>query len=314
MFCYTSGTTGDPKGAKMSHAGFVATQHLVEYSRINFTENDTSISYLPYAHIFEQCSLIFSLIHGYGHGYYSGDPLKLIDDIQTLKPTFLATVPRVLNRVYGKIMDGLATKTPMQQRIFRRAVRVKTENFQTKGDLKHCLYDGKVFKPIKNLFGGNVRALITASAPISGEVLTFFKISLGIHIYEVYGQTETNGPCTLTLPTDPIGGHVGGLMPTCKIRLRDVTEMGYLATDNPPRGEIQYYGTNVFKGYFKSPDKTKEAYTDDGWVSTGDVAIVYPNGSVKIVDRAKNIFKMAQGEYIAPEKLENIYVQCNLIA
>jgi len=85
---------------------------LVDYSRISFTDNDTSISYLPYAHIFEQCNFIFSLITGHSHGYYSGDPLKLIDDIQTLKPTFLATVPRVLNRVHGKIMDGLATKTP----------------------------------------------------------------------------------------------------------------------------------------------------------------------------------------------------------
>jgi len=81
MFCYTSGTTGDPKGAKMSHSGFVSTQHLVDYVRLNLDETDCSISYLPFAHIFEQCNLIFSLGRGYRHGFYSGDPLKLLDDI-----------------------------------------------------------------------------------------------------------------------------------------------------------------------------------------------------------------------------------------
>lgn len=97
------------------------------------------------------------------------------------------------------------------------------------------------------------------------------------------------------------------------VRLKDVPEMGYLATDNPPRGEIQFKGSNQFKGYFKNPEKTAEAITEDGWVSTGDVGIVFPNGSLKIVDRAKNIFKLCQGEYIAPEKLENVYVQCPLV-
>lgn len=86
-----------------------------------------------------------------------------------------------------------------------------------------------------------------------------------------------------------------------------------MSTDNPVRGEIQFKGANMFKGYFKNPEKTAEAFTDDGWVSTGDVGIIYPNGAIKIIDRAKNIFKLCQGEYIAPEKLENVYVQIPLI-
>jgi long-chain acyl-CoA synthetase len=95
-----------------------------------------------------------------------------------------------------------------------------------------------VFKKIRDMFGGNLRVMVTASAPISGEVLTFFKIALGIHCYEVYGQTECLGIATATHPKDPSYGHVGGVTPAIKIRLRDVTEMGYLSTDNPPRGEI----------------------------------------------------------------------------
>lgn len=112
MFCYTSGTTGDPKGAKMSHAGFVAVQHLVDFAGLNFRHDDVSISYFPYAHIFEQCAFIFSLIKGFGHGYYSGDPLKLLEDIKVLRPTFMATVPRILNRVHGRIYEMVKTKTP----------------------------------------------------------------------------------------------------------------------------------------------------------------------------------------------------------
>lgn len=308
MFCYTSGTTGDPKGAKMSHAGFVATQHLHEYAKIPFCEEDVSISYLPLAHIFEQCNFVFSLITGYAHGFYSGDPLKLLEDIAVLKPTFFVSVPRILNRVHGKIMDGVNAAGGFKKYLFNKAITDKTYNLMNKGSFTSSLYDKVVFKKVRDLFGGNLKYLITASAPINGDVLTFFKIALSIHVYEVYGQTECNGPATLTMAADPTAGHVGGLIPTTKIRLRDVVEMGYLATDNPPRGELQLQGSNLFRGYFKNEEKTREALTEDGWLCTGDVAIINPNGSIKIVDRAKNIFKLAQGEYIAPEKLENIYV------
>jgi long-chain acyl-CoA synthetase len=99
-----------------------------------------------------------------------------------------------------------------------------------------------------------------------------------------------------------------------RVRLRDCPELGYLSTDNPPRGEVQFKGTNQFKGYFKNPSRTQEAFSEDGWVNSGDVGIILPNGAIKITDRAKNIFKLSQGEYIAPEKLENIYSQIPKIA
>lgn len=92
-----------------------------------------------------------------------------------------------------------------------------------------------------------------------------------------------------------------------RIRLRDLPELSYLTSSDPPRGEVQFFGTNVFKGYFKNPEKTKEAFSEDGWLCSGDVGEIQPNGSLRIIDRAKNIFKLSQGEYIAPEKLENIY-------
>lgn len=142
----------------------------------------------------------------------------------------MCTVPRILNRIYGKVFDGVNAKGGVSKWIFNKAVHDKTQNLLTKGEFTHKVYD-KIFAKVKELFGGNLRVMVTASAPISGEVLTFFKVALGIHIYEVYGQTETNGPATCTIPADPTSGHVGGVFPAMKLRLRDVVEMSYLSTD-----------------------------------------------------------------------------------
>ena len=179
-----------------------------------------------------------SFFFGIKFGYYSGDPLLLLDDIKVLKPTNFATVPRILNRVYGKIMEGVQGAGGLKKWMFENAVETKKKNLLTKGQFTHAFYDKVVFKKVRELFGGNIRIMLTASAPISGDVLTFFKIALGVHIYEVYGQTENSGPATCTMPSDPTAGHVGGIGPNLKMRLRDVPEMGYLATDEPPRGEV----------------------------------------------------------------------------
>lgn len=124
---------------------------------------------------------------------------------------------------------------------------------------------------------------------------------------EAYGMTE--GGISMTIPDDPLSGHVGGPLVNVKFKLRDIPEMNYLHTNDPPQGELMSFGAcSVTSGYFRKPDKTKETITEDGWLMTGDVACILPNGCMKIIDRAKNIFKLSQGEYIAPEKLENIFV------
>jgi len=125
-------------------------------------------------------------------------------------------------------------------------------------------------------------------------------------------MTETSAGSVLTRAGDPISGHVGGPVANVKIRLRDIPEMNYLHTDNPPKGEVCFWGPSIMKGYFKNEEKTAEAF-DGEWLRSGDVGIINPNGSIKIVDRAKNIFKLSQGEYIAPEKLENQYIKSDFV-
>jgi len=164
------------------------------------------------------------------------------------------------------------------------------------------------------LIGGNVRIMVTGSAPINPDVLSFLKVCFCSPIHEGYGQTESSAASCLTSAFDPEAGHVGGPLSCIRIRLRDIPEMQYLSTDPNPRGEICYQGNSIFHGYFKNEEKTKEALSEDRWLASGDVGMVFPNGSIKIIDRAKNIFKLAQGEYIAPEKLENVYTQSPFIA
>lgn len=124
------------------------------------------------------------------------------------------------------------------QWLFSKGVNSKKYYLENQGAFNHKLYDWTVFSKVKAEFGGNCRIMLTSSAPITGEVLTFFKIALGINVYECYGQTESCGPITVTHPSDPASGHVGGVAPTFKLRLRDCPELGYLHTDDPPRGEI----------------------------------------------------------------------------
>ena len=238
MFCYTSGTTGDPKGAMISHGSFVSTFSMADYFKINLDETDVAISYLPYGHTFEQCIFMLSIYKGFSHGYYSGNPLKLLEDISVLKPTLFCSVPRILNRVYGVIHESIKQKSGFVQWLFNKAVESKKSNYEQDGSLTSSLYDSAVFQKIKDRFGGRVRVMISASAPINADVLLFYKLALGIHVYECYGQTENNGPATLTHPLDRTPGTVGGVIPSMRIRLRDCPELGYLSTDNPPRGEV----------------------------------------------------------------------------
>ena len=167
-----------------------------------------------------------------------------------------------------------------------------------------------VFNKFKAILGGRVRVMITGSAPISKEVLSFLKIAFCCQIHEGYGQTECGAPAAITWSREPLSGHVGGPYPPLEIKLVDVPDMNYTSEDKDengvsmPRGEICYRGYNVFKGYFRQPEQTRDCLDSEGWCHTGDIGMFLPNGSLKVIDRKKNIFKLSQGEYIAPDKIE----------
>ncbi|XP_009952206.1 PREDICTED: long-chain-fatty-acid--CoA ligase 6 isoform X3 [Leptosomus discolor] len=273
IVCFTSGTTGNPKGAMLTHGNVVA-----DFSGfLKVTEGDIRL---------------------------------LSDDMKALRPTIFPVVPRLLNRMYDKIFSQ--ADTSLKRWILEFAAKRKKAEVRNGIIRNDSLWDKLFFNKIQASLGGCVRMIVTGAAPASPTVLGFLRAALGCQVYEGYGQTECTAGCTFTTPGDWTSGHVGAPLPCNLIRLKDVEELNYFASKG--EGEICVKGPNVFKGYLKDEEKTTEALDQEGWLHTGDIGKWLPNGTLKIIDRKKHIFKLAQGEYIAPEKIENIYIRSDPVA
>ncbi|KAK2530629.1 Acsl5 [Columba guinea] len=274
IVCFTSGTTGNPKGAMLTHENVVSNVAAFLRCTENTTEvtsSDISISYLPLAHMFER--VVQAVIYSCGGrvGFFQGDIKLLTDDMKTLKPTLFPVVPRLLNRIYDKIQSG--AKSPVKRCLLNFAVIMKMAEIKQGIIRNDSIWDQLIFKKVQETMGGRVRIMVTGAAPISPSVLTFLRAALGCQVFEAYGQTECSAGCTFSMPGDWTTGHVGAPLACNIVKLDDVEEMNYFSSNN--EGE---------------------------------------NGTLKIIDRKKNIFKLAQGEYIAPEKIENVYIRSAPVA
>lgn len=256
-------------------------------------------------------------------GFSSGEPRKLMDDIQALRPTVLLSVPRLFSRIVDKVQSESKKKSELSRLLFEYGLRMKLSRLSSTGAVTHALWDALVFNKAKVLLGGRCRFMLSGSAPLDPMVRDKMKAIFCIPLVEGYGMTETTGGTLLSHPLDSASDHVGGPLGCCEVRLRVVEDMGYevhhvTPTErNPyayPTGELCVRGHSVSPGYFRSPQETKKVLDDQGWLHTGDIAAMLPNGAFKLVDRKKNIFKLSQGEYVAPEKIENVYAQAKLVS
>ncbi|KAK4266368.1 hypothetical protein QN277_027304 [Acacia crassicarpa] len=311
--CYTSGTTGTPKGAVLTHGNFIAS---VAGATLNekFYPSDVYISYLPLAHIYERANQVMTVYFGIAVGFYQGDNMKLMDDLAALRPTIFCSVPRLFNRIYAGILNAVKTSGGLRERLFNAAYNAKKQAI-LHGKNPSPMWDRLVFNKIKEKLGGRVRLMVSGASPLSPDIMDFLKICFGGRVAEGYGMTETTCVISCMDEGDNLSGHVGSPNAACEIKLVDVPEMSYTSKDLPhPRGEICVRGPIVFQGYFKDEAQTREVIDMDGWLHTGDIGMWLPGGRLKIIDRKKNIFKLAQGEYIAPEKIENVYAKCKFVA
>lgn len=314
---YTSGTTGEPKGVMILHRSMVAAL-AASFKTMPVYTTDVHLSYLPLAHIFERLVLVYGLFAGSRLGFYQGDVKKLVEDITVLRPTIFVGVPRVFHRIYDKITQGINESSWPRRKLFEYAFQAKSDAV-LKGE-ETPYWDSVVFNKVKARFGGRIRLIVSGSAPLSPTVQHFLKICLGCTVLQGYGLTESCAVSCISTPEHQGFGHVGVPSPCCEIKLVSVPDMAYNVTDvdeegrPTPRGEVCLRGANIFSGYYKMEKETAEVFSPDGYFHTGDIGRWNPDGTLSIIDRKKNIFKLSQGEYIAAEKLEGVYTRSPYIS
>ena len=291
---YTSGTTGPPKGVVLTH-GNCASVGVIDQEIGFVTEEDVCYLYLPLAHAFALTVQLATFDVGGSIVYFGGDTKRIVAELQETKPTFLPSVPRIFEKIYA-----LATAAAEDQRRLRQAVElgVRVRGMQQRGeevpDALRVAFeeaDEALYRNVRGLFGGNVKQAVSGAAPISAEILEFF-YACGVPVLEGWGMTETTGVgCVNTLDQLRFG-TVGKPLPGVEVKLAD-------------DGEILTRGSNVFREYWRNPEATRETFTADGWLRTGDLGSIDEDGFVSITGRKKDIIITAGGKNLTPANLEN---------
>ncbi|MDO5063529.1 MAG: long-chain fatty acid--CoA ligase [Actinomyces bowdenii] len=296
---YTSGTTGRPKGAELSHGNLVqlcvnVCEHVPEVLK---APQVRILLFLPLAHVlgrFIEIAIVCSATGVLGH---VPDVRNLVTDLESFRPTAVLAVPRVFEKIYNAA-DARATGT--RQKVFRMAAKtaiaysraLDTPEGPSRGlRAQRAAFDRLVFSKLRAILGGCVSYVISGGGPL-GERLGHFYRGAGVSVLEGYGLTETMGPCTVNLPSATRIGTVGLPLPGCSVRLAD-------------DGEVLVKGIGTFSGYHRSPEETRVAFTEDGWLRTGDLASFEAGGFLRITGRKKEIIVTAGGKNVAPAPLED---------
>jgi len=293
---YTSGTSGNPKGVMLTNGNFMSgianILQIANYFKLG--PNDVYISYLPLAHVFDRlgCHAVISV--GGQIGFFGGKILEITKDLILLKPTIFPSVPRLLNKVYDKVMAGVSEVNVIRRFLFYQGLVSKDHYNKKYGWTNNSFFDSLVFSRVKERLGGRVRVMITASAPIAPKVLAMLRCVFCCPIVEAYGQTESCGASFGTKIFETQAGHVGGPGIGVEYKLKDLKELQYTRDSKPyPAGEVCLRGPSIFKGYFKNKKLTDETKDSEGWIHTGDVGQIMPDKRLIIIDRVKNIFKLS---------------------
>lgn len=308
---YTSGTTGSPKGVVLLHKNAIS---AISVSVIvtKSGNNDVTLSYLPLAHIMERLIEQAAFWAGGALGYYHGEILELVDDLKTLRPTAFVSVPRLYTRFAGAVRTATVDAPGIRGALSRHVLATKLANLEnpdtTNATEKHVIYDRIWTRKVASALGmERVRTLATGSAPLDPSIHNFMRAVTGASFVQGYGLTESYAMALVQNVEDRSVNNCGAMSPGIEACLVSIPDMEYSVDDKPfPRGELLLRGNHIFREYLKNPEETASAFTEDGWFRTGDVCTIDELGRFRIIDRRKNVLKLAQGEYISPERLEGI--------
>jgi long-chain acyl-CoA synthetase len=287
---YTSGSTGMPKGIELTHANIVS---QVQSAALRFpldSKRDTALSFLPLAHIFERMVSYFYLASGVGV-HFVEDPKFVGEAMREVRPTLMTTVPRVLEKVHDRIRAQAAESGGLTGRLARAALgRAFEKSEASPSDWKDWLYGRLVYRRVRDRMGGRLRMVICGSAPLDARLCRFF-LNVGVPVYEGYGLTESSPVLTVNYPGHRKPGTVGPAYPGVELRLA-------------PDGEVLARGPGVMRGYHGQPGATRETVDAEGWLHTGDLGRLDTDGYLIISGRKKELFKTANGKYVAPIPIE----------
>ncbi|HTX29912.1 MAG TPA: long-chain fatty acid--CoA ligase [Solirubrobacteraceae bacterium] len=308
IIIYTSGTTGPPKGVVLTHANAMSVCRVCE--EIEFvTPEEVTYLYLPLAHVFGLTVPLASFDQGTTIVFTGGDTKQILQEIMETKPTYLPSVPRIFEKLYAAAMKMLDQMPEEEQKQAKQAVKlgVEVRNLRERGEdvpkEKEEAFqqaDEKLFKRVRDLFGGQIRQAVTGAAPIAAEILEFF-YAAGVPVLEGWGMTETTAIGTVNLLDQVKFGTVGKAVPGDEIKIAEED------------GEILIKGPNVFKEYWRNEEATSDTLID-GWLHTGDVGELDDEGFLKITGRKKDIIITAGGKNLTPSNLENDLKQCAFIS
>ncbi|GMT36970.1 hypothetical protein PFISCL1PPCAC_28267, partial [Pristionchus fissidentatus] len=322
MTMYTSGTTGNPKGVMIAHSNIVAAT-CGQGKVLHVGLEDTFIGYLPLAHILEVCAEIVCQTKGTRIGYSSAQTLfdrapKIMKgtkgDCYALKPTLMACVPAVMDRIYKAVIQEVNGGSLLFREMFLACYERKRSRYED--GYGSVVLNKLVFNKIGKLLGGRIRCILSGGAPLSPETQRFMNICFCCPVVQGYGLTETCGGGTIAESDDLSTGSVGPPLRCAEILLREWPEAGYSPQNEVPQGEVLIGGGQVALGYYKNEEKTKEDFVyvnGKRYFATGDIGEFRADGSLKIIDRKKDLLKLAHGEYISLGKVETTLLTCPLV-